>query len=606
LIAVHDDEDKDKRGLEQSLGLSGAQFNLSATVRAMRGESTEWQDNDLVMNIDFLQPFNSQMYIGYLLSQEEEIGLKEYAGASIQGIVQSVLDIPMMGTIEDIADLMTSFGEVSEGDFSAVTDAAGQLIGNQAGSFIPAWMRQTAQYIDPVYRDTTGENALDAAKNRVMSGIPFLSQQLPAKYDGLGNLQTRYDNKLMGFFNTFLNPGALTRIQTSDIADKLEELGDKSLYPEYLAPKSFKVDGETVMVSGKEMTETYQKTYGDNVAALYGGLMESADFQKLSKEQQIAALKQAKTYATQLAKAAVSDFDDIPQGTAEELTKSIIQKQAETAMSSSFDDLTEAWKNGADDVKAREALEAAYGTFKALSANTQNAIAEAATGREKDFLEAKSAGVRTEAFVDLYKKFREISDDDTLKAGQKANQWASALQSAVEQRLITPAQRDKLKENMKISFGSTLEAKKYDGMVEAGLKAEEADDLMWLLEGLEVQDGYTEVRDVQKWEVIAKDDSMTDRERDAVMKLYMTDYDPNDKNPDKTELKYDYARQEFGLSAEEYVAIYREHVENSKKADKIAAWKELGYSSREAELLYRLFAATGKNKIDVVEWFNAQ
>lgn len=686
LIAVHDDEDKDKRGLEQSLGLSGAQFNLSATVRAMRGESTEWKDKDLTMSIDFLQPFNSQMYIGYLLSQEEEVGLKEYAGASIQGIAQSVLDIPMMGTIEDIADLMTSFGEVSEGDFSAVTDAAGQLIGNQAGSFIPAWMRQTAQYIDPVYRDTTGENALDAAKNRVMSGIPFLSQQLPAKYDGLGNLQTRYANKLMGFFNTFLNPGALTRIQTSDIADKLEELGDKSLYPEYLAPKSFKVDGETVMVSGKEMTETYQKTYGDNVAALYGGLMESADFQKLSKEQQIAALKQAKTYATQLAKAAVSNFKDIPEGTAEELTRGIIQKQVEKAISGNFDDLTKAWKTGKEDAELAEGLEAAYKAFSGLSEearaaameqlpqkvkdyigareagqdaadylkvqkavtqadhymdqmaealekggtgeehfdaldrlyesyakmdyNDRDAVKEKASSKVKYFLEARAAGVPTQTFSGLYNEFNRIQGAEDVTASEKATQWAHALQKAKETGRITQTQADKLREAMGMWQIIPAKADAYANLTGEGLSADDADNLLRILDQIQgtgklnEETGQRAVTDLDRLQGIAGASFLTSQERDAAMKLYMPDYDPKDESPNKTELKYDYARQELGLTPAEYVAAYRAHVENSKKQAKMDAWEELGFTAQEAAILWRLFGASGSAKIDVEAWYN--
>lgn len=590
LIAVHDDEDKDKRGLEQSLGLSGAQFNLSATIRDLLGKSTEWQDNDLVMSIDFLQPFNSQMYIGYLLSQEEEIGLKEYAGASVRGIAQSVLDIPAMGTIEDIADLMTSFGEVSEGDFSAVTDAAGQLIGNQAGSFIPAWMRQMAQYMDPVYRDTTGETTMDAAWNRVKSGLPFLSQTLPAKYDGLGNLQTRYDDKLMGFFNTFLNPGALTRIQTSDIADKLEELGDKSLYPEYLAPKSFQVNGETVMVSGKEMTETYQKTYGDNVAALYGGLMESEDFQKLSKEQQIAALKQARTYATQLAKAAVSDFDDIPQGTAEELTKGIIQKQAEKAMSGSLDDLTKAWKNGADDMKAREALENAFSVFDGLSPATQEAIAHDAGGRVAAYLEARAKGMDTDTFANLYRKYWDI-DQSGAGASEQAAKWAYELERAEERREITAQQKAAMKSSLRFYQNFPAETEKFDQLTESGLSADEADDLGWLLKGLKAQDGYKEVRDIQKAEAIAKSTGLSEADKIAALKIYGTD--AQDENLDQM-IAMGYSSRDY-LNAWKLISDEKEKGGNGTKRRTINALAQMyGVSTAKATEIYEVWYPKSK------------
>lgn len=198
-------------------------------------------------------------------------------------------------------------------------------MGDMASGFIPAPVRQVAQFIDPVYRDTTGNDAMEGAVNRVKSMIPGLSQSLPVKYDGLGNKQRRYDNGLLGFFNTFINPGALDQIDTSEIADYLETVGDKSVYPEYQAPKSFKVGEKTVIVSGKEMTEKYQKTYGENIAAMYGELIKSPDFKGLSEEQKIAALKKAKQYAAQKAKAAVSGYADAPKETNKQLTEQIIQ-----------------------------------------------------------------------------------------------------------------------------------------------------------------------------------------------------------------------------------------------------------------------------------------
>lgn len=329
VIAVHDDDDWDKNALEQSMGLSGAQFNLDAALRLAKGESTQWQQDDLVVSIDFLQPFNSQMYIGYLLSREDTFGdmLKAAPGATLKGITQSVLDIPMMGTFEDIADIVSSLYQVTEGDFSPVEDAAGKLLGDIASGFIPAPVRQTGQFIDPVYRDTSGDNALEGAANRLKSMIPGLSQTLPAQYDGLGNEQRRFDNGLIGFFNTFINPGTLKTIDTNEVVEYLSKMDDASVYPDYRAPKSFQYKGETVMISGKEMTEKYQRTYGRNVANLYGALIDSKEFRALSEDQQAEALKKAENYATQIARASVyPKYEGAPSGSTKEMINEILLK----------------------------------------------------------------------------------------------------------------------------------------------------------------------------------------------------------------------------------------------------------------------------------------
>jgi hypothetical protein len=118
--------------------------------------------------------------------------------------------------------------------------------------------------------------------------------------------------------------------------------------------------------------------------------------------------------------------------------------------------------------------------------------------------------------------------------------------------------------------------------------------------------GKAHVRDVDKWESIADADFLSESEIDTAMKLYMPDYDPEDESPNKTELKYDYARQEWGLSAAEYAAIYRVQADGDNKEEKVAGWKALGYSDKECELLWNLFGSSGKNKIDVVSWYEQQ
>ena len=88
------------------------------------------------------------------------------------------------------------------------------------------------------------------------------------------------------------------------------------------------------------------------------------------------------------------------------------------------------------------------------------------------------------------------------------------------------------------------------------------------------------------------------------MKLYMTDYDPDAASPVTTELKYEYARQEMGLSVREYIDAWNATQEYSKKAEITKAWIDMGFSQNQCTLLWNLFKATGYAKIDVVEWWN--
>ncbi|MBQ3215324.1 MAG: hypothetical protein IJB11_04310 [Oscillospiraceae bacterium] len=324
IIKVHNDKDKDERALDQSQNLSGAQFNFSAMIRALEGEDTDWQQGDWTVSIDFLEPFNAQMYIGYALSQEDEVQdmVKAYPGAAFSGVYQSILDMPMIQSLSETIKLAEDVGNaVEDGDATTWWDVGGYLLGSYGTSFIPAWLRQTAHMIDNNYRDTSDDDPLKAAWNQMKSHLPWLSETLPKKYDGLGNEQIRHNGGIEGALNTFVLPGEVEQIYPNEMADRLDQIsgetGDKSIYPESKAPSGFEYTDEkgekhAVTISGESMTETYQKTYGDNVNKLYGELMDSTDFTALTSDQQADVLKKAKAYATQLAKASVSDYDEVP------------------------------------------------------------------------------------------------------------------------------------------------------------------------------------------------------------------------------------------------------------------------------------------------------
>ena len=323
ILKVNDDEDKDKRGLEQSQNLSGAQLNVDAALRALQGKGTDWQDDDLVISIDFLEPFNAQMYLGYLLAQEDSVAdaVSSFPANAVRSVISSIADMPAMQGMQEALDILSNMSSIGtdEGDITFgqwAEDSAGQVIGTTASGFIPSWMRQAAQVIDPYYRDTSGNSSMEKALNQVKAAIPGLSQTLPKKYSGLGKEQLRNDDWLSGIFNTMVNPGDADRIKADEVTNFIDELydltGDLNIYPDAAAPKSFTQDKKTYTISTKEETEAYQKAYGDEVNKLYGDLIRYADFQALSAEDQAKVLRNAKSAALAVAKSKISGKYDPP------------------------------------------------------------------------------------------------------------------------------------------------------------------------------------------------------------------------------------------------------------------------------------------------------
>lgn len=100
--------------------------------------------------------------------------------------------------------------------------------------------------------------------------------------------------------------------------------------------------------------------------------------------------------------------------------------------------------------------------------------------------------------------------------------------------------------------------------------------------------------------------SISESAMDKLMKAYMPDYDPENPKSDKTELKYDYARKELGMTPAEYAKAYE--IYNSyngygkgKAKKQRAALAEL-YGEDMAKKLYKLYYGS----FDVVDWWEDQ
>lgn len=581
VVKVNEPKDKDEKALLQAEGRSGAQINWSALKRGLDGGSSEWQDGDIITSLDFLEPFNTQLYLGYELSKEDSVAdmLKAYPFATVKSVFNSLMDSPMMTGLSGGVDLIS--GVVEADDASGIMDELAGYAGDTAGSFIPQFVRQTAQLTDGYYRDTRGETSAEYAINNIIAGLPFLSQTLPKKYSGLGEAQERG-----GFFNTFVDPTKTQTYRKNDVTNYLEELsgsldGDTSFIPDRQAPMSIHVNGETVNLDG-EARETYQKTYGELVSSYYTGLMGSEAFRNLSDEQKAKALNRAKTYATEHARAAVSDYTtDSP-------------KDAKTVENSIMQDLVRSEFSKAFDTMEPDALGQAYSIYESLGNAQKQEFKNGTGGRIGYYITARENGVSGETFARLYGVYKDLGDNSGMAGKDKAQEWARTLGNAYESGQITKAAHDALKDKMVFRQTFSIETEKFDAMTESGLSSDVADRIIKGLADLQgtgsvdKDTGEATVTNRDKWGYIAALDGLSDKEKDRVMLLYMPDYDPEAEKPNKTELKYAYLRGR-GYSAEQFTQTYGVTQEFTKKADMIAAWVALGYSSEEAQMFYKLY-----------------
>lgn len=582
IIKVNSPKDKDEKALIQAEGRNGAQFNWSAFQRSLSGESDGWQDGDIITSFDFLEPFNTQLYLGYELAQGDSVleALAKYPDASVQSVLNSFMDTPMMSGLVDITELVDNLTSAETAGERA--DAFAGYAGDTASSFIPQYLRQAAQVADGYYRDTRGDTSAEYAMNNILAAIPGLSQTLPKKISGLGEEQQRG-----GFLETFADPTYTKQYRKNEVTGYLEDLkdktGDSSFFPDRQAPMDIRVDGETISLDGGAR-ETYQKTYGNLVNDYYRSLIDSNVFERFAPEQKAAALNKAKSYAVEHAKSEVSGYTTDKPKIAAEVRDEILNGVVKTEFSNAFTSMEE------------EKLDKAYGLYQSLPFSQRENFKRDNSGRVGYYITAKEKGVSDKMFTSLYGTYKKLDGDKSMTDQQKAQEWSRTLAKAYEDGEITKAAHDAMKEEMAIWQHFPVDTVKFDAMTESGLSSDVADRIIKGLADLQgtgsvdKDTGEATVTNRDKWGYIAALDGLSDKEKDQIMLLYMPDYNPEAEKPNKTELKYAYLRSK-GYSAEQFTQTYSVTKEFTKKADMIAAWVALGYSSEEAQMFYKLYKA---------------
>lgn len=224
-----------------------------------------------------------------------------------------------------------------------------------------------------------------------------------------------------------------------------------------------------------------------------------------------------------------------------------------------FSDLTDGWKNG-DQGMSTAALDDAYGDFTLLPYDQQKFITDRLSGREEAFFEAKKAQIPSQTFVGLYKEYCDIGKREDLTSAQKAREWSHALEKARQSGKLNYMSTEVMRKELTYQSGFTADDGKYGGMVDAGASPDGAKlvaDLMDSIVGtgnIDKKTGKPSITADDRYQAIATS-SLGESDKDIAMKAYMDDYDPTSKNPDTTELKYDYLRKEIGLTPEQYAIV---------------------------------------------------
>jgi hypothetical protein len=360
-----------------------------------------------------------------------------------------------------------------------------------------------------------------------MSNIPFYGEKF--KTDKVNQWGETESTGTVGerVLNAFVNPGTFKKIDNSALEQEIKRLNKAQ--PESVSPPIF-----SKVVSYTDKDGTFHKDHR----------MTEEEYQKLAQTQGqttraiLESMINSKSY---------QNMNDEMKAKAMKMAYSYAR---EKAMGETFDtSFTESWMM---DIKSGK--EAA----QILQRTADNALSNA-------FSKLNTAWDN---------KYSETNTENYSRELEKAYESYSEMEAA-DKRIVKET--------------ATGSAAKYIEAREKGISHADFVNTAKSVNNVKGSGKNGTVRDIDKRQAIARTPGLTTSETDRLMNVYMPDYDPNDESPETTEFKYDYARQELGLSPQEYASTYRAYLDNSKKNQRIKAIQALGYDYSTAQKLYKLY-----------------
>ena len=304
LIQPIDDLTYDEAALARSEGRGNYKINVSGLQRLVTEGDPTLKPGDTLKSYDWIQPLNIPVAVGAQIANMDgkEVDKEQILRAFTSATMEQALDLPTMFIIQS----MINEARNEENDFF---DVATVPLKQALPGFVPAPVRQFAQFVDPVVRDTKGKNSAETAKKQIIANLPFLSKTLEPKLTPLGEEQVRE----AGLFGALVSPATTTTYNPAEFSDglaKVKEMTDKTnFYPDRQPPKKFeyKSQGKKVELEMTDKERTlYQQTYGQYVADKFKRILVPASYSSQRRAEETAKLlSEAETEAREKAKNAV-------------------------------------------------------------------------------------------------------------------------------------------------------------------------------------------------------------------------------------------------------------------------------------------------------------
>ena len=271
-------------------------------------------------DLSALGPAMGLVSVGATVYQEMEGDIsKENWWPILKGLMFNSTDIKLNDTLDDNLweSVKKAAGYVGDRDWTGLLQ---YMLGQITGQFTPlsSILRAATYGSDPYVRETSGEDEWGWLWNREKSGLPGLSQTLPASIDITGKPRERYpnaDNDLERWANALFNPAAKISEDRSDdpILQELARLAratdDDSVLLGNAPYKLPMGNREKYNLYGEERS-LYQQTRGTEINQQLAELFGTDYYNSLDTEDQAALVRNIMDLSTYKAEQAVGEHSN--------------------------------------------------------------------------------------------------------------------------------------------------------------------------------------------------------------------------------------------------------------------------------------------------------
>lgn len=500
--------------------------------------------------IDWAAPANLPLFVGAniysaLENAGEDTDVSKFT-SFIRGMgtmFEPLLALSCMSSLNDLVEGVR-YAEEGEALYSMAANAATSYFTQG----IPALLRQSYQATQE-NKQTTFANSNDPTirdMQTTAAGLPFVGDKYQTdKINAWGEKENMGDGVTRAV-NAFLNPGTLKKIDNSEVEQEITRLNkvqDESVTPPYISK-----------------VITYTDSNGD-----------------LHKDYRLSEEEYTKIATTQ-------------GQTARRIIETMLDSKNYQAMS--------------DSEKAKAIKQVySYAREKGMVENI-----EGHTGYSESWMMEMREGKESEEILrritnsELNRTMTNLDSawDNGYNTEARSRELAAAYDSYSK---MTADQKRKVRDFATGTTAKYIEAREKGVTHDNFLKTAKAINNAKGTGAYNEKTGKNTVREIDKRKIIAQS-GLSEKDIDRMMMVYMEDYDPNKKGSETSELKYNYIRQELGLSPSEYVKAYEVDLKGGKWRDiRKGIQDALGCDWATANSLLLIFE--GQKKSTLVNWYNS-